>query len=104
MNLYIPPLTIFGLPASGIIVIVIEFLKRRWPGVWAKTGWAIATAVFLGEVFAALAILVGSDYTTMTVFVLLVSGAISGLSAVGIYDFVRTAGYRSVNLDGSKQA
>jgi len=103
MNLYIPTLTLFGLPVSGIIVVIIEFLKRRWPGVWAKALWAIITAIFLGEVAAALCVVIGNDYTTLTIVITAIAGVVAGLTAVGIYDIVRMAGYRSVNLDGSKQ-
>jgi H+/Cl- antiporter ClcA len=103
MNLYIPTLTLFGLPVSGIIVIIIEFLKRRWPAVWAKAWVALVTAIFLGEVAAALCIVIGNNYEPLTILVNAVAGIIAGLTAVGIYDAVRSAGYRSVNLDGSKQ-
>ena len=103
MNLYIPTLTLFGLPVSGIIVVIIEFLKRRWPGVWARTLWAFVTAIFLGEVAAALAIVINGDYSALIIFVTLAAGVVAGLTAMGVYDTIRLAGYRSVNLDGTKQ-
>jgi len=104
MNLYIPTLTLFGLPVSGIIVVIVEFLKRRCPSVWGKAGWAIVTAVFLGLVAAALALVINNDYATITIVVTAIAGVVAGLTAVGIYDAIRSAGYRSVDVSGNKQA
>lgn len=104
MNIYIPPLTIFGLPASGIIVVIVEQLKRKWPGTFAQAVWAITASIVLGLILAGIAVVFGNDYSLYTIAVTLGAGVVSGLTAAGIYDLVRTAGYRSLDVSGELKA
>ena len=103
MNVYIPPLTILGLPVSGIIVLIIERLKRQWPGFFSRAAVAIVTAELLGLVFSALCTVMGSAYDAQTIAVNVIAGLMSGLAAIGVYDAIRSAGYRSVDISGNKQ-
>jgi hypothetical protein len=99
----LPRLALFGVPVTALIILIIEALKRGWPELFAQAKAAIITAFVLSMAFVVIRSALGPEYSPRTIALNFVAGLAAWLSACGLYDVGRLIGYKSVNLDGTKQ-
>jgi hypothetical protein len=99
----LPPLALFGVPVTALIILIIEALKRGWPELFAQAKAAIITAFVLSMIFVALISALGPDYSAKTIALNFLAGLAACLSSCGLYDVGRAIGYKSLNQDGTKQ-